>query len=86
MRKVTIYYLENCPHCRKAFNMIEELKSNNPEYSKVKIDLIEESKNIQAASAQDYYYVPAFFVDDVKLHEGVPSMEIIRAVLEKAVK
>jgi len=86
MKKVTIFYLENCPHCRRAFNMIEELKSNNPEYSKVKIDLIEESKNIQAASAVDYYYVPAFFVDGAKLHEGVPSMEIIRAVLEKAAK
>ncbi|MGB4438775.1 MAG: thioredoxin family protein [Sedimentibacter sp.] len=86
MRKVTIFYLENCPHCRRAFNIIEELKSNNPEYSKVEINLIEESKNVQAASAQDYYYVPAFFVDGVKLHEGVPSMEIIKAVLEKAAK
>ncbi|MFA9424402.1 MAG: glutaredoxin family protein [Sedimentibacter sp.] len=86
MKKVTMFYLENCPHCSRAFNMIEELKSKNQNYSNIEIECIEESKNVQVASAQDYYYVPSFFVDGEKLHEGVPTMDKIQAVLEKAIK
>lgn len=86
MKKVTMFYLENCPHCRRAFSMVEDLQAKNPKYSKVEIDLIEESKNVQAASAHDYYYVPAFFVDGEKMHEGVPTLDKIQAVLEKAAK
>lgn len=86
MKKVTMFYLENCPHCRRAFSMVEDLKAKNPKYSKIEIDLIEESKNVQAASAHDYYYVPSFFVDGEKMHEGVPTLDKIQAVLEKAAK
>lgn len=84
MKKLTMFYLENCPHCRRAFSMMEELQSNNPKYSNVEIELVEESKNVQAASAHDYYYVPAFFLEGDKLFEGVPSMDKIEAVLKKA--
>nr|WP_300096027.1 thioredoxin family protein [Sedimentibacter sp.] len=84
MKKLTMFYLENCPHCRRAYNMIEELKNKNPNYSNVDIELVEESKNVQIASAHDYYYVPAFFLDGEKLFEGVPSIDKIEAVLKKA--
>ena len=40
MKKVTMFYLENCPHCRRAFSMVEDLKAKNPKYSKIEIDLI----------------------------------------------
>ncbi|MPN57068.1 hypothetical protein SDC9_204762 [bioreactor metagenome] len=84
MKKVKAFYLENCPHCKRAFNMIKELKSQNSNYSKIDIEYIEESKNVQAASAHDYYYVPAFYVDGVKIHEGVPTLEKIEEVLKRA--
>ncbi len=61
MKKVKIFYLENCPHCRRAFKMLDELQSKNPKYS------------------------ATFYVDGVKLHEGVPTMEKIEEVLKKAV-
>jgi len=86
MKKVTMFYLENCPHCKRAFSMIEDLKSKNPNYSNVEIELIEETKNVQAANAHDYYYVPTFYVDGVKMLEGVPTLDKIEAVLEKAAK
>ncbi|MEL7647118.1 MAG: thioredoxin family protein [Sedimentibacter sp.] len=84
MKKVTMFYLENCPHCRRAFKMVEELKAQNPGYEIIDFEFIEESKNVQAASAHDYYYVPAFFVGGRKIHEGVPSMEKIEEVLKAA--
>nr|WP_312575871.1 thioredoxin family protein [Sedimentibacter sp.] len=85
MKKVTMFYLENCPHCKKAFKMIDALKEKKPEYAKVQIEKIEESKNARIAEAHDYYFVPTFYVDGVKIHEGVPSLDKIEAVLKAAV-
>ncbi len=85
MKKVTMFYLENCPHCKKAFKMLEALKEKNPQYSNIHIEKVEESKNVHIAEAHDYYYVPTFYVDGVKLHEGVPTLEKIEAVLKAAI-
>lgn len=85
MKKVEAFYLESCPHCRRAFRMIDALKTRNPEYSDVKIEYIEESENVRAANAHDYYYVPTFYVDGIKIHEGIPSLEKIEEVLKKAI-
>ncbi|HAQ41325.1 MAG TPA: thioredoxin family protein, partial [Clostridiales bacterium] len=38
MKKVKAFYLENCPHCRSAFKMIEELKAKHREYSGIEIE------------------------------------------------
>jgi len=84
MKKVTMFYLENCPYCKKASAMIEELKAKKPEYSNIEIEKIEESKNVHIADAHDYYYVPTFYCDGVKVHEGVPSLDKIEAVLKAA--
>ncbi|MDD4779247.1 MAG: thioredoxin family protein [Tissierellia bacterium] len=85
MKKVTMFYLENCPHCKKASKILEELKSKNSLYANVQIEKIEESKNVRIAEAHDYYYVPTFYVDGVKLHEGVPTLEKIESVLKAAI-
>lgn len=84
MKKITMFYLENCPHCKKAQKMIDVLQEKNTQYSKIQIDKIEESQNVHIAGAYDYYYVPTFYVDGVKLHEGVPSLDKIEAVLKAA--
>lgn len=84
MKKVKAFYLENCPHCKRAFKMIDDLKSQNSNYSQIDIEYIDESKNVQIASAHDYYFVPTFYVDGIKIHEGVPTIEKIEEVLKKA--
>lgn len=86
MKKITMFYLENCPHCKNAWKMIEELKEKKLEYANIKIEKIEESRNVRIAEAHDYYYVPTFYVDGVKLHEGVPTIEKIEAVLKAAIQ
>lgn len=85
MKKVKAFYLENCPHCRRAFKMLDELQAKNPKYSDIEIEFIEESQNVHVANAHDYYLVPTFYVDGVKIHEGVPTMEKIEEVLRKAI-
>lgn len=84
MKKVSMMYLEGCPHCKKAEAMVEELKRLHPEYRNIEIEAIEETQEKELADSLDYYYVPTFYVDGVKLHEGVPSMEKIEAVLKRA--
>lgn len=66
--------------------MIDEIKSKDPKYSNVEIECIEETKEVQIANAHDYYYVPTFYVDGVKLHEGVPTEEKIEKVFQEALK
>lgn len=85
MKKVKVFFMEGCPHCRKAFKIIDELKANL-EYSNIDIEYIDENKEVKVASAHDYYFVPTFYVDGVKLHEGVPSQEKIEKVFQEAIK
>lgn len=86
MKKVTAFYIETCPHCRKAFRIIDELKSKNPNYANVEIEFIDETKEVQKANAHDYYFVPTFYVNNVKIHEGVPTEEKIEKVLKEAIR
>jgi len=85
MKKVTMFYLENCPYCKKAFKMIDVLKEENPEYANIQIEAIEESKEVHIAASYDYYLVPTFYIDGFKLYEGIPSLDKIEAVLKAAI-
>lgn len=84
MKKVTMMYLRNCPHCHRAFAIIEELKQEHPEFQAISIESIEEREHPEIADALDYYYVPTYYVDEVKLHEGVPTKEKLQQVLQAA--
>ena len=83
MKAVKMFYLQNCPHCKKAMAIIEALKADRPELQAVDIEMIEETEHPEIADTYDYYYVPTLFVGDVKMHEGIPTEETIeRALLE----
>ncbi|MBP3895153.1 MAG: hypothetical protein J6D07_01670 [Mogibacterium sp.] len=40
MKKVTMFYLEECPFCKKAFGFLDELRAENKDYEAVEIDMI----------------------------------------------
>lgn len=84
MKKVKMMYLKTCPHCKKAFQMVEELKEKYPELRVVEIETIEENDEAQKTEGYDYWYVPTYFVDDVKFLEGIPTIEQVEAVLRAA--
>ena len=77
-----LFYLEHCPHCRRARMWIEQLYQENPEYKDIPLELIEESQQAALADTYDYYYVPCFFDGNQKLHEGVASKEIIQNIFD----
>ena len=86
MKPITYFYLKECPFCKKAFRYIEELKREHPELQTVEIDTIEESEQPEIADRYDYYYVPTFYVDGKKVHEGGIFKEEMEAVLRKTLE
>lgn len=86
MREVLMMMLTDCPYCRQADGMIQELREENEKYARVEIRRVDEEADTELAASLDYYYVPSFFVDGKKLMEGVPEKEKVRAVLDAALE
>ena len=85
MKPITLFYLEKCPFCKKARAAIEELKKQD-RYKDIEIEMIEESKQPEVADKYDYYYVPTFYIDGRKVHEGGIFPDEVKAVLEQALE
>jgi hypothetical protein len=64
---------------------MDELKKQDA-YRDVEIEMIEESEEPEIADSYDYYYVPTYYVDGVKEHEGAAEFEEVEAVFRKAVE
>jgi len=86
MKPVLMFVTNWCPYCKKAFSLMEELKKTNPKYTNVEVKIIDEELQPDIAKKYDYYYVPTYYVNGVKVHEGVPSKDIICKVFEEACK
>ncbi len=86
MKSVKLFYLKNCPFCKKALRYIEELKAEHAELAAVEIEMIEESERPDVADKFDYYYVPTFYVDGVKEHEGGIYPEEVERIMRKALE
>lgn len=86
MKKLYMFVTSWCPHCKNAKKWMKELQEENPEFQKINLEIIDEEKQSERVDELnlDYYYVPTFFLDNEKLHEGVPSKDIVKSVLEKA--
>lgn len=77
-----LFVLEHCPHCQRARQWIQELYKENPSYKDIPLEVIDEQEKEELASSYDYYYVPCFFEEHIKLHEGIASKEIIRNLFD----
>lgn len=88
MKELTLFMLPNCPHCKLALKLQDELMAENPEYrDSIKINMINEAKESELANSYDYYYVPCYFYGKEKLSEGHVEKEdvenVFKAVLAK---
>lgn len=86
MKEITMFIKAGCPYCREAFDYIAELKKEDAKYSALSIKEIDEEKEAELANTFDYYYVPTFYVGGEKLHEGLPSKEAVKEVLDAALE
>ena len=83
MKPIKLFYLKNCPFCKKAFIYIDNLK-RQAVYEPIEIELIEESEQADLANQYDYYYVPTFYVNGVKVHEGGILESEVEEIFKKA--
>ncbi len=86
MKELTMFYLESCPYCRRARGFMAELREESPEYAKIPVKMVEEREQKALADSFDYYYVPCYYIDDVKISEGSVDKDGVRAVFEKALE
>lgn len=85
MKKIRMMYLKNCPYCKAAFQMMEELRKEDERFNQIEVEAIDEEEQKNIADKMDYWYVPAYFLDDVKILEGVPSKNKIRDMFLSAI-
>lgn len=86
MKKIKMFYQEKCPFCRKAFKYMDELKQEHPEYKDIEIETVEETLHPDIANEYDYYYVPTFYMDGKKYHEGGIFKNEVEDMLKKALE
>lgn len=86
MAKLTLFYLRNCPFCKRALQYIDELKTEHEELRAIEIEMIEESEQPEVADRYDYYYVPTLYLGEEKLHEGGIYKEEVEALLRNVLK
>ena len=83
MKKIQLFYLEYCPHCKKTRADLNVLLKEDC-FKELEIEMIEESVQKELADQYDYYYVPCFYVDGIKVKEGALSMKDVEEVLMMA--
>lgn len=86
MKPVTMFITSWCPYCKQAFSFMDALKKEDPKYSDINIKIIDEELEPEISKNYDYYYVPTYYVNNVKVHEGVPTKDIVKAVFEEALQ
>ncbi|MCL2425660.1 MAG: thioredoxin family protein [Oscillospiraceae bacterium] len=86
MKKITMFYKETCPYCRAAIGWMNDLMKKDEKYRALSITMVEEDAHPEIADKYDYYYVPTYYVDDKKLHEGAASLEKVKAVFDAALE
>ncbi len=73
-----------CPFCVKALKYIDEAKAAHPELQNIEIEIHDELKEPEFADKFDYYYVPTFYIDAEKVHEGGIYAPEVEELLRKA--
>lgn len=84
------FFKPGCPYCRQAEKLIAALCEEHPEFRKIKIRRIDETRESAYADSFDYWYVPSFFSGGKKLYEASPTesentmRQKLQAVLQTA--
>lgn len=80
MKPILMFTMASCPYCQRAHQWMREVVEAHPEYGELPITIIDEVVDPETANRYDYYYVPTYYVDGVKVHEGAATKQIIERV------
>jgi len=84
MKPVLLFVMESCPYCKQALRWMEELRNEQAKYNRVAVTIIDENLQPDLAKKYDYYYVPTYYVDGIKVHEGAATKDIVRSVFDRS--
>lgn len=84
MKTVNVFITSWCPYCKRALSWIQELKNEDPKYAQLEVKIIDEELQPHIAKQYDYYYVPTYYVDGIKVYEGGTTKDIVRLAFDKA--
>lgn len=84
MKEILLFYLPGCPHCKLAFQFQKELIATHPSWESIPIRTVDESRERALADSYDYYYVPTYYVDGQKVHEGRAERSDVERVFRLA--
>lgn len=86
MKEIKLFVMASCPYCKKALAWMDELYEETPAYSAIPITIIDEVKQPEIANAHDYYYVPTYYLNNQKVHEGAATREGIKKIFDDALQ
>ena len=86
MKPVIMFMMARCPYCRAALQWMAELREEYPEFKAVEIEMIDETEQPDIANTYDYYFVPTYYVDGKKVHEGAASKQIVESMFRAALE
>ena len=86
MKKVTMFIIQSCPYCKEAMRLMDALYAENPSYKSLDIQIIDENQHPEISDQYNYSYVPAYYIEEEKLHEGAASLDKIRRVFDAAME
>lgn len=86
MKPILMLTMASCPYCQKALGYMDDYLNQHPDCKEIQITKIDENLQPDVANLYDYYYVPSYFVDGVKVHEGAATPQDIARVFELAQK
>ena len=84
MKKITMFTMESCPYCKSARKWMKEVLESDVKYAQINLTVIDEIKEPGLAAKFDYYYVPTYYINEAKVHEGAASFEIVKKVFDDA--
>lgn len=73
-------------YSKRAMEMLNALYTENPQYKKVKIIILDESKDAEQIKSFDYMLAPAFFIGNKIAFCGMPTKKGIENVITRAMK
>ncbi|MBT3320066.1 MAG: glutaredoxin [Clostridia bacterium] len=84
MKQVILFIIKSCPYCIMANKFMKQIFKENPQFKDVPLRIVDENEQKDIADQYNYYYVPTYYVDGVRMHEGVPTKEKVEAVFKAA--
>ena len=73
MEKLLFIYMDGCPYCHMAADVLANLTNEHPEYNKIPVEKVNETTEPEKLKGRKYYYVPTFFYGDEKVYEAQPG-------------